>query len=96
MMEEYTIIRRPVVTEKAMGLKDKDNQLVFEVAVSGNKCEIKKAVERRFNVTVIAVRTQNRIGKPKRVGKSKGRRKNWKKAIVTLKAGDKIDYFEGV
>jgi large subunit ribosomal protein L23 len=96
MMEEFKIIRRPVVTEKATALKDAANQLVFEVDPSSNKSEIKKAVEKRFKVTVLAVRTQNRMGKPKRVGKTTGRRKHWKKAIVTLKQGDTIDYFEGV
>jgi large subunit ribosomal protein L23 len=96
MMEEFKIIRKPILTEKAMALKDSSNQLVFEVDPAGNKCEIKKAVEKRFKVTVLAVRTQNRMGKPKRVGKNTGRRKHWKKAIVTLKQGDKIDYFEGV
>jgi len=96
MLEEYRIIRRPIVTEKGSILKDDNNQLVFEVDPRTNKPEIKKAIERLFKVTVLSVRTQNRIGKRKRMGKTLGRRKNWKKAYVTLKEGDRIEYFEGV
>lgn len=96
MLEEYRIIRRPVVTEKGSALKDENNQLLFEVDPASNKAEIKKAVEKLFKVTVLSVRTQNRLGKRKRMGRSVGRRKNWKKAIVTLKEGDRVDFFEGV
>jgi len=96
MLEEYQIIRRPIVTEKGSILKDENNQLVFEVNLSANKSEIKKAVEKLFKVTVLSVRTQNRLGKRKRLGRSVGRRKNWKKAIVTLKEGHRVDFFEGV
>jgi large subunit ribosomal protein L23 len=95
-MESYTLLRRPIVTEKGTALKDDHNQLVFEVSLEANKSEIKKAVERLFKVTVLSVRTQNRQGKRKRLGRSVGRRKNWKKAIVTLKEGDRVDFFEGV
>ncbi len=62
MLEEYKIIRRPIVTEKGSALKDENNQLVFEVHPDSNKSEIKKAVEKLFKVTVLTVRTQNRIG----------------------------------
>lgn len=96
MLESYTLLRRPMITEKGTALKDENNQLVFEVSLDANKCEIKKAVERLFKVTVLSVRTQNRQGKRKRLGKSVGRRKNWKKAIVTIKEGDRVDFFEGV
>lgn len=96
MLEEYRIIRRPIVTEKGSALKDENNQLVFEVALDANKPEIRKAVEKIFKVTVLSVRTQNRQGKRKRMGRSVGRRRNWKKAVVTLKEGDRIDFFEGV
>ncbi len=96
MQDEYRIIRRPVVTEKGSDLKDANNQLVFEVDAKANKPEIKKAVEKIFKVTVTTVRTQNRLGKRKRLGRFMGRRKNWKKAIVTLKEGDRVDFFEGV
>jgi large subunit ribosomal protein L23 len=96
MLEEYTIIRRPIITEKGSVLKDENNQLVFEVHPDSNKSEIKKAVEKLFKVTVLSVRTQNRIGKRKRLGRMVGRRKSWKKAVVTLKEGDRVEFFEGV
>jgi large subunit ribosomal protein L23 len=96
MLEEYSIIRRPIITEKGSGLKDDNNQLVFEVHPDSNKSEIRKAVEKLFKVTVLSVRTQNRIGKRKRLGRTVGRRKNWKKAIVTLREGDRVEFFEGV
>lgn len=96
MFEEYKIIRRPLISEKGTALKDECNQLVFEVDKASNKSEIKKAVEKLFKVTVTEVRTQNRLGKPKRLGRFQGRRKDWKKAIVTLKEGDRVDFFEGV
>ncbi len=96
MLEHYQIIRKPIVTEKGSALKDENNQLVFEVHPDSNKSEIRKAVEKLFKVTVLSVRTQNRIGKRKRLGRMVGRRKNWKKAIVTLKQGDRVDFFEGV
>jgi large subunit ribosomal protein L23 len=96
MLEEYRIIRRPIVTEKGSTLKDDNNQLVFEVSLDANKPEIRKAVEKIFKVTVLSVRTQNRQGKRKRMGRTTGRRRSWKKALVTLKEGDRIDFFEGV
>jgi large subunit ribosomal protein L23 len=95
-MEAYQIIRRPIVTEKGSALKDDNNQLVFEVDLDSNKSEIRKAVEKLFKVKVLSVRTQNRSGKRKRLGRTIGRRKNWKKAIVTLREGDRVDFFEGV
>jgi large subunit ribosomal protein L23 len=96
MLQEYSIIRRPIITEKGSGLKDDNNQLVFEVHPDSNKSEIRKAVEKLFKVTVLSVRTQNRIGKRKRLGRTVGRRKHWKKAIVTLREGDRVEFFEGV
>jgi large subunit ribosomal protein L23 len=96
MLEAYQIIRRPIITEKGSTLKEESNQVVFEVSLEANKPEIKKAVEWLFKVSVLAVRTQNRQGKKKRLGKNVGRRKNWKKAIVTLKQGDRVEFFEGV
>lgn len=96
MLEEYAIIRRPIITEKSTSLKDEHNQVVFEVHLDANKSEIKKAVEKLFKVSVLNVHTQNRQGKRKRLGKTVGRRKNWKKAIVTLKEGQRVDFFEGV
>ncbi len=93
MLEEYNIIRRPIITEKGTTLNDENNQVIFEVDIKANKSEIKKAVERLFKVTVTNVRTQNRPGKRKRLGRFMGRRRNWKKAIVTLKEGDRVDFF---
>jgi large subunit ribosomal protein L23 len=96
MLEEYQILRKPMITEKSSTLKDNNNQVVFEVDPKANKSEISKAVEKLFKVTVLSVRTQNRSGKRKRLGKHLGRRKSWKKAIVTLRQGDRVDFFEGV
>ncbi|MGC8603032.1 MAG: 50S ribosomal protein L23 [Desulfomonilaceae bacterium] len=96
MYEEFKIIRRPIITEKGSTLKEENNQVVFEVDRESNKPEIRKAVEKLFKVTVLAVKTQNRDGKPKRVGRFLGRRRQWKKAIVTLKEGDRVEFFEGV
>lgn len=92
-LEEYKIIRRPLITEKGTTLEETNNQFVFEVDPNSNKPEIKKAIEKLFKVTVLEVRTQNRIGKKKRLGRTLGRRKAWKKAIVTLKDKDRLDYF---
>ncbi|MBM4328534.1 MAG: 50S ribosomal protein L23 [Deltaproteobacteria bacterium] len=96
MFEEYQIVRRPIVTEKSSIMKDEGNQIVFEVDPRANKSEIKKAVEKLFKVTVLSVRTQNRPGKPKRLGRTTGRRKDWKKAIVRIKEGQRVEFFEGV
>jgi large subunit ribosomal protein L23 len=96
MLEEYQILRRPIITEKSSTLKDENNQIIFEVGCEANKSEIAKAVEKLFKVTVLSVRTQNRAGKRKRLGRHEGRRKDWKRAIVTLKEGDRVDFFEGV
>lgn len=95
-MEAYQTLLRPVITEKGTTLKDENNQIIFEVDPRSNKSEIKKAVEKLFKVKVLSVHTQNRLGKRKRLGRTIGRRKNWKKAIVTLREGDRVEYFEGV
>jgi large subunit ribosomal protein L23 len=96
MFEEYKLIRRPIVTEKSSDMKEFFNQVVFEVHPDANKSEIKKAVEKLFKVRVLEVHTQNRQGKPKRLGRFTGRRRAWKKAIVTLRQGDRVEFFEGV
>ncbi|MEW6531689.1 MAG: 50S ribosomal protein L23 [Thermodesulfobacteriota bacterium] len=96
MFEEYQIVRRPIVTEKSSIMKDEGNQIVFEVDPRANKSEIKKAVEKLFKVTVLSIRTQNRLGKPKRLGRTSGKRKDWKKAIVRIKEGQRVEFFEGV
>ncbi len=94
-MNEYQIIRRPLVTEKSTINKENNNQLVFEVAPRANKVEIRRAIESIFNVRVLKVRTIHMIGKKKRTGRAIGKRRNWKKAIVTLGAGERIEFFEG-
>ena len=92
----HQVLKRPLITEKANDLKDLANQVAFEVAMDSNKPEIRRAVETIFNVEVTDVNTAIVRGKNKRVGRRFGRRPNWKKAIVTLKAGQDIDFFEGV
>lgn len=96
MEDAYKIIKRPLITEKSTIQKEMDNQLAFEVDRRANKIEIKKAVERIFKVQVETVRTMNYQGKKKRLGRTMGRRRHWKKAVVTLKPGQKIEFFEGV
>jgi large subunit ribosomal protein L23 len=96
MEDAYKIIKRPLITEKSTTQKEMDNQLAFEVDRRANKIEIKKAVERIFKVQVETVRTMNYQGKQKRLGRTVGRRPHWKKAVVTLKPGQKIEFFEGV
>jgi large subunit ribosomal protein L23 len=105
----HHIIKRPLLTEKGTRLKEHGGapvgtfseeelkpQVLFEVALEANKIEIKQAVEALFSVKVVDVHTQIMRGKEKRVGRFMGQRSNWKKAIVTLAAGNKIEFFEGV
>lgn len=91
----YSIIKRPIITEKVMTLREDKNVVFFEVDISSNKKQIKESIEKLFNVTVLNVRTLIVRGKKVRRGFSQGKKKNWKKAIVELKKGDRIDYFEG-
>jgi large subunit ribosomal protein L23 len=95
MKETQRIIRKPLVTEKSTQQKESSNQYAFEVERKANKIEVQSAIERLFKVKVIEVRTCNVLGKMKRVGRKYGKRPDWKKAIVTLKEGDRIDFFEG-
>ena len=96
-MRPYSkVIIRPLLTEKNAALKENDNRVVFEVAPDANKIEIKKAVEEAFQVSVKSVNVLNVRGKLKRLGRNMGRRRDWKKAIVTLKEGSTIEFFEGV
>ena len=93
-MTPEQIIRRPIVlTEKANLLREKRNQFVFEVARTANKVEIKAAVQKLFNVKVLAVNTMIFRGKDRRMGRGYAKTQNWKKAVVTLKDGDSIDFF---
>jgi large subunit ribosomal protein L23 len=94
-MNEYDIVRRPVVTEKSSLMKEASNQYVFEVATTANKIEIAKAVEQLFKVKVVSVRVMNIDGKKRRVGRSIGKKADWRKAIVKLSPKDKISFFEG-
>jgi large subunit ribosomal protein L23 len=95
-MKEYDIIRGPLVTEKTTLQKETNNQLTFKVDRRANRVEIKDAVERNFNTRVKQIRTIQVKGKVKQRGKILGKRKDWKKAIVTLMPGQRIDFFEGV
>ena len=90
MKSAYQIIRRPVITEKGLGVKETEGTLVFEVAVKATKTEVKDAVQKVFNVKVDSVRTANFVGKERRRGKFSGYRPDWKKAYVRLKSGEKM------
>jgi large subunit ribosomal protein L23 len=94
-MHIYEVLRRPVVTEKNSDLMAQ-NKYVFEVTKRANKAQIKKAVEKAFKVTVVSINVIIVPSKPRGFGRMKGERPDWKKAIVTLKTGDKIQIFEGV
>jgi len=88
------IIKKPCLTEKGMLLQEKVNQVVLKVDPRANKIEIKEAAEKLFNVKIAKVRTANMHGKTKRVGKHMGMTNDWKKAIVSLKDGEKMDFLE--
>lgn len=94
MINIYDVIKKPCLTEKGMLLQEENNQVVMKVNPKANKIEIKKAVEMLFNVKVSNVRTANMHGKKKRIGLHFGQRSDWKKAIVTLAEGSKIDFLE--
>jgi len=95
--DPYQIILRPVITEKSTVLKEMNREICFEVNPKANKIEIRQAVEQLFKTKVESVRVMNKGGKTRRVGRSVGRTKNWKKAYVKLKEGEKmIEYFEAV
>jgi large subunit ribosomal protein L23 len=109
MRAAQTIIKRPLLTEKSARLRETGGassvpaegdpyaqKVLFEVARDANKIEIRRAVQDLFNVTVTDVRTLVMRGKVKRVGRFSGQRPSWKKAFVTLKPGDNIEFFEGV
>lgn len=89
-----SIILKPVVSEKSYDLIEK-NKYTFRVHSKANKSEIRSAVEKNFKVKVVNVNTLSRKGKARRRGYTSGRTSNWKRAIVTLKEGDRIEFFEG-
>jgi large subunit ribosomal protein L23 len=94
-VDSYEVLRRPVITEKSTALAE-HGQYVFEVARDANKIQIRSAVEQVFRVHVRAVNVLRVRGKVRRVGKSRGRTPAWKKAVVSLQEGDRIQLFEGV
>jgi large subunit ribosomal protein L23 len=110
MRSPESIIKRPLLTEKGTRLKDTGgnpegvdldpekvkSQLLFEVARDANKVEIRRAVEKLWNVNVVSVHTAIVRGKEKRLGRYIGKRSNWKKAVVTIAPGQNIEFFEGV
>ena len=96
MKEAHQIIKRPLITEKSTRQKEEGNQIAFVVDPKAGKIQIRQAVEKLFKVKVLSVRTLNVSGKKKRLGRFLGRKSDWKKAIVKLREGDRIEFFEGV
>ena len=95
-MEIHQIIKKILVTEKSTDARDKSNKYFFEVNRNANKVEISEAVEKLFKVKVADVRVMHVLGKKKRMGRTIGQKSSWKKAIVTLVAGNHIEIAEGV
>jgi large subunit ribosomal protein L23 len=91
----YGVLLKPIITEKSTRLSD-EAKYVFAVATGANKIQVKEAVELAFNVPVIDVNVMNVHGKTRRIGKTRGRAPDWKKAVVTLAPGSRIELFEGV
>ncbi|MCO5201642.1 MAG: 50S ribosomal protein L23 [Chloroflexi bacterium] len=94
-LHPYAVLLRPIITEKTTVLTGLD-KYVFEVDIRANKNQIKEAVQVAFNVRVVEVNTMTMKGKPKRFGRRVVNRPDWKKAVVTLVPGDKIELFEGI
>jgi large subunit ribosomal protein L23 len=94
-MDARYLIKKPLVTEKTTKMME-ENKYCFLVDPKANKTQIRQAVEQIFNVKVKAVNTLNLLGKVKKMGRHEGRRPSWKRAIVTLEKGSRIEYFEGV
>ena len=95
MLADQDVVKRPLITEKSERGREEAQQYAFEVHRDATKIQVKNAVEKLFGVHVVGVRTAISRGKNKRVGRSMGRRPNWKKAIVTLREGETISLFEG-
>ncbi len=95
-MDPHQVIIRPVISEKSYNLIETEGQYTFQVDKRANKNQIKQAVELAFDVKVHKVNTANMKSKPKRQGLTRGRTANWKKAVVRLQAGERIELFEGV
>jgi large subunit ribosomal protein L23 len=95
MMDPYSVIRKPMLTEKCHDLKEKYNQVAFQIDRRANKVQVKEAVEKIFKVKVKRVNVMNMVGKKKRLGRNMGKRSDWRKAVVTLMPGETIDIIEG-
>jgi large subunit ribosomal protein L23 len=95
MKSPQDIIQAPLISEKGTQLTESANQVLFKVRPDANKIEVKQAIETLFKVKVVQVRMARYLGKVRRIGRNMGRRPDWKKAYVTLKDGDKIDFFGG-
>ncbi len=95
-MIPFDLIRRPLITEKTNIQKESYNQITFEVDRNANRVEIKRAIQDIFNVKVASVKTMQVKGKTKQRGRIIGKRRDWKKAIVKLMPGERIDFFDGV
>lgn len=93
---QHDLIRKPIITEKAGDAKDKLNKITFSVDPRANKMEVKKAVENIFKVKVDKINIINVKGKPKKLGRSSGKRADWKKAVVTVSEGHTIEVFDQV
>ncbi len=94
-MNSYSVIIKPLITEKSTTIRERDNKVCFIVRRDSNRVEIKSAVESALNVKVAKVNVLNMVGKTKRLNRFEGKRSDWKKAIVTLQKGEKVDFFEG-
>lgn len=95
MRDLAKVIEGPLVTERSTVMREKENKYFLKVHPRATKSEVKKAVEQMFKVKVVGVNTMLVGGKTRRVGRNIGKKPDWKKAIVTLKTGDSIKFFEG-
>jgi large subunit ribosomal protein L23 len=95
-MNIYQVIKEPHITEKANIQKEETNQITFRVHKKANKVEIRQAVETFFKTKVLEVRTINVRGKKRRMGRTVGKKSDWKKAVVRLAPGENIEFFEGM
>jgi large subunit ribosomal protein L23 len=96
MKNLYTVMKKPLFTEKGSNLKETENKILIEVSRDANKIDIKRAIEEIFKVKVEKVSTISTRGKWKKFGRSIGKRPDRKKAIITLKKGEKLDFIEGI
>jgi large subunit ribosomal protein L23 len=94
MLTPETLIRRPIILTEMSNRLREGNQVIFDVAQEANKIQIKDAIQKLFKVTVVDVNTMNYRGKERRMGRGYGKLQNWKKAIITLKEGDQIQFFD--